>query len=887
MSTPILATKLYIPSLRPDAVSRFRLIERLNEGLRHNRKLTLIAAPAGFGKTTLVSAWVAVCDRKTAWLSLDEADSDPTRFLTYFVAALKKIEPHIGDGVLGMLQSPQPPPTEAVLTALLNEIAAIQDSFVLILDDYHLIEARVVDDALAFLLEHLPPQMHLVIATREDPPLPLPRLRARDQLTELRVTDLRFTPSEAAGFLKEVMGLDLSAGDVTALEARTEGWIAGLQLAALSMQGHQDATNFIQSFTGSSRFIIDYLAEEVLERQDAEVRAFLLRTSLLERMCAPLCDAVLNTSSAGFSQPLISSQAMLEKLERSNLFIVPLDNERGWYRYHHLFADLLRQRLRQGVASSPGDAIESIAELHKRASQWYEDSGLELEALHHAAAASDVARAGRIIEGKGVPLHFRGGSTPVLNWLKSLPATVLDTRPSLWVTYASALAMTGQPIKSVEEKLRAAEAVLQEDTEPDDKNRNLIGQIAAIRAMLAVPTHQVKTILVQSRRALEFLHPDNLSVRTTTTWTLGYAYQVQGNRAEASQAFTEAISISHSSGDIFNTILATGSLGQVQEAQNQLYLAAATYQRVLQLAGDPPQTIACEAFLGLARIYYEWNDLEAAERYGQQCFQLTRQLKSVDNFASYGVFLTRLRLAQGDVAGAITILDEDEEFVRQHNFVFRMSDVAAAKVLTLLRQGQVAVAARLAQSHDLPLSQARVHLALGNPVLALAVLEPFRQKAEAKNWTDERLKVMVLQAVALHSKGETGQAVQLLGDTLVLAEPGGCIRIFVDEGPIMAALLREAAKHDTAPDYVRQLRAAFGKGKSSTTPNTQLLIEPLSERELEVLRLLGTELSGPEIARELMVSVNTMYTHTKNIYSKLSVNDRRAATRRAEELGLL
>ena len=671
-----------------------------------------------------------------AWLSLDNADNDPTRFLTYLVAALQTIAPTIGAGVLGVLQSPQPPPTESILTALLNDIATVPDHFVLVLDDYHVIDAKPVDTALTFLLEHLPPQMHLVIATREDPQLPLARLRARDQLTELRDTDLRFTPAEAAGFLTQVMGLNLSTEDIDALEARTEGWIAGLQLAALSLQGHHDATSFIQSFTGSSRFIIDYLAEEVLERQPEAIRAFLLRTSVLERMCAPLCDAVLNVQSdaaplAGASER-ISSQAMLEKLERSNLFIVPLDNERRWYRYHHLFADLLRQRLHQRSTSSPRDARDGVAELHIRASQWYEDNGLEIEAFQHAAAANDVERAERLIEGAGVPLHFRGAGAPVRNWLHSLPKAVLDARPSLWVTYASVSMMTGQHT-AVEEKLQAAEAALH-GAEADDTTRDLVGRIASLRATVAVIQHDVETLLAQSRRALEYLHPDNLPLRTAASYTLGYAYQLQGDRAAASRAYAEVIAISTSFGASIYTTAATLSLGQVQEADNQLHLAAETYRRVLILAGDPPRPIACEAHLGLARISYQWNDLHAAEQHGQQCLQLTRQMESVDTFASYGVFLARLRLAQGDLPGAVAVLDEAEAFVRQHHFVFRMPDVAAAQVLMLLRQGNLAAAAQLAQTHDLPISQARVHLAQDDPATALAVLEPVRQQAEAKGW---------------------------------------------------------------------------------------------------------------------------------------------------------
>jgi LuxR family transcriptional regulator, maltose regulon positive regulatory protein len=883
MSAPILATKLYVPPPRPRVVFRPRLIERLNEGL--HRRLTLISAPAGFGKTTLLGEWLAACEREAAWLSLDEGDNDPTRFLAYLVAALRTIAADIGEGVLGALQSPQPPPTESILTALLNEITAIRDDFVLVLDDYHVIDARAVDDALAFLLEHLPPRMHLVIATREDPRLPLARLRARGQLSELRAADLRFAPSEAGEFLKGAMGLDLSAEDIAALETRTEGWIAGLQLAAISMRGHKDATSFIQSFTGSHHFVLDYLVEEVLQQQSESVQAFLLRTSILDHLCGPLCDAVLQAPSA-------SGQETLEYIEHANLFLVPLDNERRWYRYHHLFADLLRQRLHQGTASSTGNEGRGVAELHVRASQWYEDNGLKVEAFQHAAAANDVERAERLIEGEGVPLYFRGTVAPVLKWLESLPKTALDTRPSLWVMYASVLLLVDHT--AVEQKLQAAEAALQ-GTESDDRTRDLVGRIASMRATLAVIQHDAETIIAQSRRALEYLHPDNLPVRTATTWTLGHAHQLQGDRAAASRAYAEVISTGKSFGDSVYTIAATINLGQLQEADNQLSLATRTYRRVLQLAGDPPQPIACEACLGLARITYQWNDLDAAEQHGQQFIQLTRQMGSVDSFASYDVFLARLKLARGDVAGAVAILTRAEEFVRQHNFAFRMPDVAAAQVLTLLRQGNLEAAAHLAETHDLPLSQARVHLAQGDTPAALAVLEPLRRQAEAKGWEDERLKVMVLQALAHHAHGEKEEAVQLLGDALALAEPGGFIRIFVDEGRPMAQLLSEAAAHGIMPDYTGKLLAAFEaeaqkrEDKSYSPPArlAQPLTEPLSQRELEVLQLIAQGLSNREISERLFLALDTVKGHNRRIFGKLSVQRRTEAVEKARSLDIL
>jgi len=863
-------------------VSRPRLLERLNEGL--HRKLILISAPAGFGKTTLVSQCLAGCGRPAAWLSLAEGENDPARFLTYLVAAVQTLAATIGAGVVSALLSPQPPPPASILTALLNDLTTISDQFVLVLDDYHLLDAKAVDQALTYLVEHLPPQMHLVIVTREDPQLPLARLRARGHLTEVRAVDLRFTPSEAAAFLNQVMGLTLSAEDIAALERRTEGWIAGLQFAALSLQGQPDATSFIRSFTGSHHFVLDYLVEEVLGQQPEHIQTFLLRTSILDRLCGPLCDAVLLDASA-------SGQATLEYLEHANLFIIPLDNERCWYRYHQLFADLLRLRLHQSIASSTGDEGKSIAELHIRASQWYEDHDLEIEAFHHAAAAHDVERAERLMEGEGIPLHFRGAVAPVLHWLESLPKAVLDTRPSLWVRYASLLLVNGQTT-GVEEKLQAAEAALQ-GSEPDDMTRDLVGQIAADRATLALTQYEAETMLAQSRRALEYLHPDNLAVRATAHWTLGVAYFLQGDRARARRAYTETIALSQAAGESFTTILATLGLGNIQEADNQLSLAAETYRRVLQLLGDQPLPLASEAHLALARICYEWNDLEAALAHGRQSLQLARQFdRAIDRFVLCEVLLARLQLAQGDVAGAAALLAEAGQSARQHNFVDRLPEVAAAQVLLLLGQGNLAAAAHLAQMHELPISQARVHLAQGDPSAALAMLSSWREQVEARGWQDERLKVMVLQAVALRAHGEQDQAVHLLCDALSLAEPGGFIRLFVDEGRPMAHLLSEAAAIGLMPDYIGKLlsvcEAEQQKSENNSyPPPAQPLIEPLSQRELEVLHLMAQGLSNQEMSERLFLALSTVKGHNRNIFGKLQVQRRTEAVARARELGLL
>ncbi|MBK8900770.1 MAG: LuxR family transcriptional regulator [Anaerolineaceae bacterium] len=894
MSKPILATKLYIPPPPPKIVSRPRLIEHLNQSL--HRKLTLVSAPAGFGKTTLVSEWVAQCERPIAWLSLDKEDNDPSRFLLYFITALQTVEPAVGQGMLAALQSPQPPPVESILPTLLNEITIIPRDFVLILDDYHVIDAQLIDRVLTFLLKNRPPQIHLLMATREDPNLPLARLRARDQLTELRAADLRFTLAEAAGFLNEAMALNLAAADVAALEARTEGWIAGLQLAALAVRGHlalggttsgqhhQDTASFIKSFTGSHRFVLDYLVEEVLQQQPAKVQTFLLHTAILDRMCGSLCDAVLR-------DPSLAGQATLEYLERANLFIVPLDHERRWYRYHHLFADLLRQRLYQQALLSG----EDVAEYHIRASEWYEENGLAMEAFQHAAAANDVARAERLADGKGIPLHFSGGITPILNWLASLSTAVLNARPSLWWKHAALLLVNGQTV-GVAEKLQAAEtalAAILQGTEPDDKTRNLIGQIASAKATLALTRYDVANMLAESRRALEYLQPVSLFTRATANWTLGYAYTLQGNRAAARQSFMEAISLSQASGAIFTAILAMIGLGQIQEADNQLYQAAETYRHVLQLAGEHPQQIINEAHLGLARIFYEWNDLDGAEQHARQSLHLARQYESfIDRFINAELFLARLKLARGDVADAAVLLAQVDSSAREQNFVHRMPEITAVQVLALLRQGKLAAAAHLAQAYELPLSQARVSLAQGDPATALAVLAAFRQQVEARGWEAERLQAMILEARVYQVLAEADKAVLLLSNALTLAEPGSFIRTFVDEGVPMAQLLSAAAARGITSNYVEKLLAAFEaevqKGNDrSDLPSAQPLIEPLSQRELEVLRLIAQGLSNHEIGERLVLALSTVKGHNQNIFGKLQVQRRTEAVARARELGLV
>ncbi len=897
MSTPLLTTKLYIPAPRPKVVGRPQLIARLNAGL--HRKMTLISASAGFGKTTLVSAWIAkIQNLAVAWVSLDEADNDPTRFLTYLVAALQTVAPKVGASVLALLQSPQPPAPATILTALLNDIAAIPDKFMLVLDDYHLIENKAIDQALTFLLDHLPPPMHLVIATRADPDLPLARLRARDQLTEVRAADLRFTPAEAADFLNGVMGLALAPELIAALERRTEGWVAGLQLAALSLQGQQaanpqDVSNFIQSFTGSHRFVLDYLLEEVLHQQPEPIQTFLLHTAILDRLCGSLCDAVLRKDEESFSSFILPpSSLILEQLERANLFIVPLDQERRWYRYHHLFAELLRQRLQQSLAALAGEAGGGVAPLHLRASAWYEANGLELEAFHHAVAANDIGRADRLIEGKGMPLHFRGAAVPILTWLKSLPTPVLDAWPRLWTVYASVALVTGH-ITGAEEKLQAAEAALQTPSaQPlaEEMHQDLLGRIAAIRATAAASQNQVEAIITHSQRALVDLHPANLAFRTSTIWKLGYAYHLQNDRVAASRAYREVIATGEASGNRVFTLMASIGLGHLQELDTQLHLAVQTNRRILELVGEGALPVVGVTYLGLARIHYEWNDLVAAAQYLQQGLALVQQMENKGQFVAGEILHARLQLAQGDVTGAATRLAEAEQLARRQNLASQLPDLLTTQVVTLLRQGYGTEAAQIALRHNLAIAQARVALAQGDPAAALTVLDSRRRQVEAKGWADERLKVLILQALAHQAQGATTAALPLLGEALALTEPEGFIRLFVDEGQPIAQLLKRMKDEDRRMKlYVDKLLAAFGN-QEPLPPSSLLpppLIEPLSQRELEVLQLIAQGLSNEEISQRLFLALSTVKGHNRIIFDKLQVQRRTEAVARARTLGLL
>jgi len=924
MPTPILATKLYIPPLRPHVVIRSRLLERLNEGL--HRKLTLIAAPAGFGKTTLVSAWVAGCDRQVAWLSLEEGENDPTLFLTYLVAALQTIAPTIGEGVLGVLQSPQPPPTEAILTALLNEITTLPGHFVLVLDDYHVIDAQAVDMAFTYLVEHLPPQMHLVIATREDPQLPLARLRARSHLTELRAADLRFTASEASAFLSQVMGLSLSAEDIAALEDHTEGWIAGLQLAALSMQGHQDVSGFIRAFAGDHRYIVDYLVAEVLQRQPEPVRSFLLQTSILDRLNGPLCDAVTGQEEGN---------ARLEALERGNFFVVPLDDKRHWYRYHHLFAEVLSAHL---MAEQP----DQVATLHRRASAWYEQHGSVADAIRHALAAEDFGRAADLVELAVPAMRRNRQEATVLGWLKALPDELVRARPVLSVHYAGTLLLNGE-LEGVLARLRDAEQWLDTKTDmgelalassaemvvvDEEEFRGLPGSIAIYRAAIALALGDVADTMKYARRVLDLVPEDDHLRRGSAAGFLGLAYWTRGDLEAAHRSYAECMARVQRAGHISDAIGCSIALADIRISQGRLREAMSTYERGLQLATEQSALLlrgAADMHVGMSELHLERDDLDAATQHLLRSKELGELAGLRQNRYRWRVAMARIRKAEGDLAGALDLLQEAERLYVSDFFPY-VHPVAASVSRVWVAQGRVGEAfdwARelgLSVSDDLSYLREFEHITLARVLLArsksdrtehsmleaMELLERLLQAAEEGERTGSIIEILMLQALAHQMQGDISAALVPLERALMLAEPEGYVRIFVDEGPPMAVLLAKLHEHSQKRPraalmnvplaYIERLLALLRgervqEGISPAAPSApalaQPLLDPLTERELEVLRLIAAGLSNRDIAARLVLALSTVKSYVNTIYGKLQVESRTQAVARARALHLL
>jgi LuxR family maltose regulon positive regulatory protein len=946
---PLLTTKLYTPRLRRNLVPRQRLVTRLDRGLE--RTLTLISAPAGFGKTTLVSQWLHQVDLPTAWLSLDEDDNEPGRFWQYFIAALKQIEPKFGQHAQELDRAESSLPVETLLTALINNLSAAPTDFVLVLDDFHLITATALHSALTFLLDHPPPQMHLIVTSRVDPPLPLARLRARDQLVELHTTDLRFTSAEAATFLNQVMGLSLSAADIAALETRTEGWITGLQLAALSLQECSDVPGFMATFTGSHRYIFDYLANEVLQQQPEPIQQFLLQTSILNRLTGPLCDAVLGRKAGepgnageaemsallpSFTAPTplnssTSSQDVLAYLEQANLFIIPLDDERRWYRYNRLFADFLRGRLQHQVGG-PG-----IAPLHHRAAAWYEQNGLVAEAMGHALAVADVERASRLVERSGRTLLRRSEMGIVQSWLQALPAELIRARPRLSLFHAWAMVLTGQ-LEKLEAQLQATQSALRPDesgtaaiadalhelneieTQPD-----IPGELSAIEATLAYFRRDFPRAIEAFRQAFASLPEDNLFLRGAVAMSLGTACVISNDLEGAKTAFRHGQIISQASGNLDMALITSSNLAKLYIEQGQLRHAADIYRQALALVIEQAKQgtqsiVAGRVYVGLGEILYQQNRLSEATAYILQGIKGGEQSRQVTTLMRGYLALTRLKCVQNDLDAAFDMLRTAEEFGQENNLPSWNVLLTDCRIRLYLNQGNLETAVQWYQKNqpvvdsqsfddsagypdDLRrlalITQARLQIAQASSGSSekqeqldevLRLLIDLRQSFEKSGRLGPLLQVLVLQALAYQRYGDSTQAIHLLQKALALAEPEGYVRLFLDEGSVMADLLRLVVAQGPASAYVDTLLTAFEAHSASTRPSSarsQPLVEPLSERELEILGLIAVGKSNRQIADDLVLSVGTVKWHLNNIYGKLGVRSRTQAVAQARELNLL
>jgi LuxR family maltose regulon positive regulatory protein len=862
-------------------VPRPRLIERINAGL--HRKLTLVSAPAGFGKTTLLSAWTEQCDHPVTWLTLDDGDNDPIHFGAYLVAALQKVRPAIGQIAASAFQAPVSASGAPGLTSLINLLVKDSEPFVLILDDYHVIHDQAVHQMITFLLDHQPPSLHLVIATRADPPLPLARLRGRGHLNEVYQVDLRFTSGEAHAFLKDLMALDLSASDVDALARRTEGWIAGLQMAAISMQTCDDVVGFVQAFTGSHRYILDYLSEEVFRRQPLDIQTFLLQTAVLDRLCGDLCDTVMEARAPNDGEPTLSAQSALEYLEHHNLFVVPLDDERRWYRYHHLFADLLRQRVQR-------ETPELMPDLHRRASRWYAQHGWTVEAVGHALASGDFAWAIALILKVGWATFTRGEMTTVLDWIAALPDHLVREHPRVGILRAWALAKSGQL-----ERVELALQTVQRDAVP--------GEMAAVRAYVAGVRGDFARAAELAQQAFGHLPEEDVFLRAIVAQNLGVAYHWNGNSRRASQTLSEAITLSRAAGQTYQTLTAMSILGRAYEMQGALRRAEATYREALQLtadAGDKPVPFAGMAYVGLAGVLYERDDLVAAKR----CATEGIRLSELGGFVAYQVFgytrLAQVAWAQNEGVGAVDLLQKASSLGQVGKYALVMALAEAWRIRLWIAQGRVAEAVQWASAHPVSTCDgldaareieqaavARVLIARGQAEVALDLLASLLDRAEASGQMGSVIKLLVLQALAFQALDDVDNALSSLQRALVLAEPEGYVRTFVDEGAAMACLLRAALAEGIVPNYAARLLAICDAEVEIVPAAMASLVEPLTEREVEVLRLIVAGLSNAEIADELYIAISTVKSHVNHIYGKLAVEHRTQAVIKAQNLGLL
>lgn len=893
----LLVTKTGIPRIRPGLLPRSRLTERLEEAT--NRELVLVSTPAGFGKTTLLASWARGTEKPVAWLSLDKEDNDPTRFWRYIVSAVDKAHEGIGEQALSLLNGPPRPNIRSVVTALVNELAAGSGEIVLVLDDYHLIESHAVHESLAFLLEHFSPGTHVVISSRSDPPIQLARLRARFELAELRAADLRFSPRETADLLQEVWGLDLPAGSIATLAQRTEGWVSGLQLAALSLRGVADSSEFIREFTGSNRYILDYLSEEVLGRQPGEVRNFLYETSVLEQLSGTLCNAITGRDDG---------QEMLEHLERENLFLESLDEERHWYRYHQLFADLLLAQLK---SMEP----DRVTELHRRAAAWFEEYELVSQAIRHALAAGETVWAAQMVEQHVEEVLSRGEGETLRGWLGALPGEVARARPRLALAQATSAFNAGRLQETATFLEDAEQALITAPSEPFEPTigksmsmlANVPASIALLRASIAAIRGEAGQAIELVRQAQTHLGEDEQGPRISVKWNLAQADWMRGHLAEAERAFAGLVTEGREAGEPHLVLTAGSVLGRIQRAQGRLEAALRTYQEGLAFASHARPGVvlsAAAAHVGMAEVFYQRNQLEQALQHAKEGISLGRQLTSTQTLAAGLAILAWIRQARGDSAGAREAMQEAYQVIPNPEIIALHNPVPAERAHLLLAQGDVQEAVHWAEGRGLTegdepyyareleyLLLVRILLSRNLPDRALTLLENLGAAAEAQKRIGSLIEIQVLQVLGFQAAGKENQAMNVLAQALVQAEPEGYMRTFVDEGPRMAALLHRAASRGIASDYAAELLAAFPSVDQQFQPSSPAVTfsfdKPLSERELEVLNLLAIGATNQEIAEQLSIALTTARKHVSNILSKLRVHNRTQAVSRGRDLGLL
>jgi len=890
----LLRTKLFVPQAHPELVARPRLLDRLDGCLRC--RLTLVSAAAGFGKTTLLSTWIAQRDVVAAWVSLDDHDDDPVRFWAYTIAALQTIWPGVGTGAAEILQAPQPPAIEGVLTELLNDVACQEGRAVLVLDDYHVIQETAIHQGVAFLVEHAPPQLLLILASRTDPPLPLPLLRARRQLLEVRAEDLRFTDSEADAFFNTVMGLALASEDVAALETLTEGWAAGLQLAALSIREVSDVGALVASFSGGHRYVFDYLAHEVIDRQRPELRCFLMQTAVLDRLNGGLCDAVTG---------LEDGQRVLEQLEQANLFVVPLDRERRWYRYHHLFSDFLRSLLERY------ETPQAIAALHLRACDWHAARGDLPDAIQHALVAQDSDRAAALITEAVADMFLRSELLTLLRWLRALPEELLAQDLLLSIAAAWAHLATGNSdmaethVQRVERLIGVSPDSAWETPDLSPEVRSALAEVSSLRASLSFNLMDLDAVRRYTRLVGVYLADDldqcvlntRLSIESVAAFNLALAYEYSGESGEAMAAFEAAVELLRQDQNHHLISMTESHLAQLQVKSGQLRAAGATYDAACQSVGEWPSRspLSGLAFVGMGRLLYEWNELDRARELLQQGLDLGKQWSHWEILFLGYASLIDVALARGDDATALAILDEWHSEAKRIEVQLAMPVFYAHRALILMRTGRLGEALEWASSFGIPgdgeipyamedqaLILARICVAGGDLDRAVRLLMRLRAGAEGGGRQGRLIQTGALESLLLDAQGDSPGALEVLTQALTLAQPEGYLRTFVDLGEPMQRLLERVT---SLPDYTARLLTADAAPQER--PVQDGLMEPLSERELDVLALMAEGMTNQQIADRLFISINTVKTHAKSLYGKLSVRNRAQATLRARGLDLI